>query len=422
MNSVGHAVRISSPGFLSYLMLYSTLITLGRLQEVFTFLWPLRLAMVTFFVMGVAMLMNGGMNMHRLHLLWFSQTFRRFVLFLAIMAASVLFSVYMGKSLGFLKEFVLYCGVFLLALNCQVNRREDFEYVLSGAVLTLIALGLICFLHPRGVESRVAASFTYDPNDTALLFVMILALVLPAYKHVGVGRKWVLRGVALLSLGAIILTQSRGGLVALVGTLSAWALSRGFKGVMRFAILGGLTLVLVLAVTPPEKLERFTSLVKLEQDYNLESKHGRIEVWKNGFELFRENWLTGTGLSTFAVAEGQTHRGGKWSEAHNAFIEVATELGIFGFAAFLAMLVSAYRNAGPRDEADWLGKGIRLSLTAYFFGGMFLSWGYNFVLYFVLFIAMIRERVMALEQAAPVAEPVQKDRKRIESCPTGDTS
>lgn len=418
MSNVEVAIR-RSPGLLANLMLFGTMITLGRVQEVFVFLWPLRLVLVMFLIMGISLLMKGGTSRYRLNMLWLSPTFRKFVLFVGIMIASVAFSVYGSKSLGFLKEFILYCGIFLLALNCQVDRREDLNYVIGGAVLTLIVLGLICFLHPRVVGGRVAANWTYDPNDTALLFVMILALVLPAMKHVKPLYKWALRSAAVLGLGAIVLTQSRGGLVALVGTVTVWALSHGVKGVVRLAMFGGLALMLVLAFAPPEKLSRFTSMVNLEDDYNMTAKHGRIEVWKNGLELFQKNMLTGTGLSTFIVAEGQTHSGGKWSEAHNAFIEIGAELGIFGLAAFLAMLFSAWRRAAPKDENDWLGKGIRLSLTAYVFGGMFLSWGYIFVLYFVLFIAMVRERVLALEPAqAPVladSPPVSRSAAQAEA-------
>lgn len=391
-----------SPSFLDKFMVIVPLFMLGRVQEAFPVLWPLRLVLVTSLLLLITVMFNGGLAKSRLALFWNSRTFRWFTAMLGVMFLSVFFSIYKSNSLSFLIDFFQYFGVLLLALNCQVNRKEDLKFGLLGVALTLFVTSVICYVTPRYVGGQVAANWSYDPNDTALLFVMILALILPAMNYVPRFYKWCLCALAVMGGGVVILTQSRGGLIACVVTLAAWGVSRGVKGVFRLFVILGVCFALITVTVPAEKLERFSTIFNLEDDYNVTAKHGRLDVWKNGFKLLQDNWLTGTGVATFVVAEGRINEGGKWSSAHNSFLQVAVELGLPGFFIFMGMLISAFKMAKPQDENDWLGRGIRLSLISFLTGGLFLSWGYHIVLYFVLCIAIIRERVLDMEYPAQV--------------------
>jgi O-antigen ligase len=395
-------------------MVVMPLFLLGRVQEVFPVLWPFRLVLVMAIVLMLATLANQGIVKPRLALFWRSRTFRWFTALLAIMFVSIFTGIYPSQSLAFFKNFCLYFGVILLALNCQVNREEDFKYSLAGITLTMFIMGTICFVAPRYVEgNRVAVNWSYDPNDTALFFVMVLALTLPAAKYVKPLYRRCLYFLTVMGVGAVVLTQSRGGLVAGVATVTVWGLSKGLKGILRIGLLGVLGVTLIMAIVPAEHLERFYSIFNLESDYNMTAKGGRMDIWKNGLILVKENPVFGTGISTFRIAEGMINSGGRWSPAHNSFLEVAVELGLPGFIVFMGMLISAYKRAKPTDESDWLGRGLRLSLVSFMAGGIFLSWGYHIVLYFVLCIAMIRERVLDMksppvrelpEETAPVTE------------------
>ncbi|WP_035271221.1 O-antigen ligase family protein [Desulfonatronum thiodismutans] len=412
-------------GFLDKLIVIAPLFMLGRVHEVFPALWPLRLVLVTTLLLLLTVLFNGGLGRSRLALFWHSRTFRWFTAFLGIMFFSVFFSIFKSQSFFYTTDFILYFGILLLALNCQINRKEDLRFSLTGISLTLFVMIVISYTAPRDVGGQVAANWSYDPNDTALFFVMILALILPAMNYIPRFYKLCLYALALMGGGVVILTQSRGGLIACVVTLAAWGMSRGVKGVLRFFVVLGVGFALVTWTVPADKLERFYSLFNLKEDYNLTEKHGRLDIWNNGIILFKDNWITGTGVSTFATAEGQINEGGKWSSAHNSFLQVAVELGLPGLFVFMGMLFSAFRLAKPRDDTDWLGRGIRLSLVSFLAGGMFLSWGYHIVLYFVLCIAMIRERLLALGDLAaqeaptrerhsePVATPFRKYRQTM---------
>ncbi|WP_338667639.1 O-antigen ligase family protein [Pseudodesulfovibrio methanolicus] len=407
MNQALGAVK-RRPRLMDWLVAVMPFFLFGRVHEIFPWLAPVRPLFLFVIVITLATLLNRGLTKPRLALFWHSMTFKWFAFLLAIMFLSIVMSVYRSASLYKFKEFCVYFGIILVVLNCQVNRRADLTYCLVGIVLSAFVLEVGCYISPIYVEhTRVAANLSYDPNDTALFFIMILALILPSAKHIRVFYRWCLYLFTVMGVGVIILTQSRGGLVAGSVTLSIWGLSKGVKGIARLCLLGFLGLAIVLAVIPSERLERFNSIFNLEDDYNVTAKGGRLDIWENGLVLFMENPILGTGLGTFRVAEGSVNGGSAWRKAHNTYLEIAVELGLPGLIAFLGMIFSAYKLAKPADESDWLGQGMRLSLVSFLAGGMFLSWGYHIVLYFVLTIAMIRERVLAMETPRPAEVPVR---------------
>jgi len=124
----------------------------------------------------------------------------------------------------------------------------------------------------------------------------------------------------------------------------------------------------------------------------------RIALWEGGLNLFLDDPLTGAGIGMYEVAEGLSHGGrGKWSAAHNSFIQVAAELGILGLALFAALIVVSLRNARQAVRAAksevrlrplaWIAVAVETSLYAYVVEGFALSQAYSPMLYFLIGIA-----------------------------------
>lgn len=321
--------------------------------------------------------------------------------YLYILVISVLgipFSTYPAKSFFFLVEFFLQINLIsILLLNLSIIDDRVFQKVWDYLLATLCIANVLCIIRPIGSE-RFSVSYTMDPNDFALYVAMTCAFLYPRMPLLRCRmRKWLFRLVIPLSLVSITLTQSRGGILAALGVVLYYGFSRGVKRGIKTILLVILCAFLATALFGPERFERFSSIIDYKEDYNMDARDGRIEVWKRGLQMIADNPLTGVGLKAFAVAEGQMGIG-KWSSAHNSFIEIGAELGVFGLICFLLMLNAAFRVAKPADESDWVGQGIRLALVAYVVGGFFLSWAYNYVLYFMLTLAMIRERLQLTDR------------------------
>jgi O-antigen ligase len=138
---------------------------------------------------------------------------------------------------------------------------------------------------------------------------------------------------------------------------------------------------------------RMRTMVNLEQDYNTHDDMGRIAIWKRGLGYVVQRPVTGLGIDNFMMAEGLTlaeqERVGKWSGAHNAFLQAFTELGVPGGLVFLALLGYAVRvglfirrQRDPTHVA--LGAALFGCTAAYAVTGVFLSHALSPVFFFLV--------------------------------------
>ena len=181
----------------------------------------------------------------------------------------------------------------------------------------------------------------------ALLIPLQVALVLQIWRR---ASGWHSRRLTRLSLTAglaltgvaLVMTQSRGALIAVLLALALLLLLRGRRG--RLWLVGMLvvaSVAVVLLVTAPsapvvdEALDPVTAL------------SGRPEIWQRALYAIRDHPLTGIGfdnLTPIVHARYPTFRMPDDSEiahAHNIFFQVALDLGIPGLIAFLAALLGA---------------------------------------------------------------------------------
>jgi O-antigen ligase len=98
-----------------------------------------------------------------------------------------------------------------------------------------------------------------------------------------------------------------------------------------------------------------------------ESSLGRIDKWKAGLEIFKINPLFGVGLK---IPEYVME-----TDTHNSFIQIAAEMGIFGFLVFILLILGIFIQAKSLLETEfaWLGIGFIGCLIAFIFVNMFYS-------------------------------------------------
>src|SRR5262249_18387629 len=125
----------------------------------------------------------------------------------------------------------------------------------------------------------------------------------------------------------------------------------------------------------------------------------RCPIWQAALWLMLQNPLIGVGPGAFEVAEGLSHGGaGKWSAAHNSFLQIGTELGIPGLALFIFLLYRAVKNcrvvmrrARQRPQLSveaWLARGVELSLYGFIVAAFSLSQAYASILYVLVAISV----------------------------------
>ena len=99
---------------------------------------------------------------------------------------------------------------------------------------------------------------------------------------------------------------------------------------------------------------------------------GRVQIWRESWQLIRAYPLTGAGLGTFEHALYPFRRAMPMNAveyAHNDYLQILAELGVIGFALTMAFALWVFRRglqAAFREEAQhpWLGMGVLASLLA----------------------------------------------------------
>ena len=239
-----------------------------------------------------------------------------------------------------------------------------------------------------------------DANYEALAIVMVLPL---AIYLVGSDPSRLSRLLALASaplLGfAVIVTQSRGGLLALgVIALTAW-LSARRKALM----LAGcaVAMLLALALGPSVTWERFHQIrVSGDAETGAEvSTRTRIELWRGGLAMIRSNPITGVGLDQFKTLVGDYNPKlynviDRNYIAHNTYVQLGAEGGLPTLALFIASIVFAVANfrrcellAGRDRDLGRIAASMRVGLYAYAVAAFFLTAQFEKALWIYVFIS-----------------------------------
>jgi O-antigen ligase len=255
---------------------------------------------------------------------------------------------------------------------------------------------------PGHVYSRRlrALGFLNDPNDLAQILVASLPLILLAW-HSGRHASNLVFAIApaAVVLWAILLTRSRGGLVALAALAYLAGVSRLNPRWSRLLkVVGALALLSVLVV-----------FFRISAD---ESARGRLEAWSTGLQLLKQSPIWGVGYASFVDHHDIV--------AHNSFVHCFAETGLVGYGLWLAVLVSTFSrlqqvgsfgapdstNPRQRELIRW-SNALRLSLASFLVGALFLSRTYSTSLFFLVGLSAAltgaASRVAPEEQRRPLS-------------------
>jgi O-antigen ligase len=238
-----------------------------------------------------------------------------------------------------------------------------------------------------------------NPNDLAYHLVVGVALVLTAREAASGWRRHVYL-LLLIPIGvALLLTQSRGGMLASGVVLLLWTM-RSLKRAP--ALIGvGIALICVFQLSPGSSWQKRTD----ESTYAGEdvSERGRIDAWRTGMEMAKERPLTGVGAGAFVIA-WPTFAPGDVGEArteHNTFVQLIAELGIPGLALFLAAFLAGLfgvSRAARVPRLEPYARGVQCGLAGFAMcsisGGIAWSWPF----YLLLGVSVAARRLAPVRQ------------------------
>ncbi|HEX2044485.1 MAG TPA: O-antigen ligase family protein [Gaiellaceae bacterium] len=261
---------------------------------------------------------------------------------LAIAMVSMLLARDSGLALETTLRYASFVAVYVMVTQFVgdhgVHRAVAWALSLSAAAAG--AVGLARYLSD---ESAVATL----PNTNANDFAFVLATTLPLAFWL-LGSRAALRPLVLVVVGlvaaGVLLSFSRGAVVGLAAGL-AWELltrRRRFPALAAGAVVAALAVLVVIRADPA----RFESGLELKQrvaQYNVES---RLDAWRGAAKLVSEHPLLGVGPGNFRVhfyeATGNPPGTHNLTVVHNAYLDIAAELGVLAAALFLLYLAMVF--------------------------------------------------------------------------------
>jgi putative inorganic carbon (hco3(-)) transporter len=284
---------------------------------------------------------------------------------------------------------------------------------LRGTLTVLVLTGLLLARAALAgyTGGRAATNTMYDTNDLAYLLVTVFPISIGFLLTSKTKLRWFINaGVGAILLGALLLTQSRGGLLALLAVvvLLIFAPIRarvpgGGKGTNRLLVLLGVMALGLIAWSqlPPDARARFATVLDLGNDYNLDPNDvtSRGQIWTRGFHATLARPI-GYAPRTFNMVEFRY--GGDFYAPHNSIVQAMVELGVPGLLLFVRMYLLSWRGlqrarkdllvsespSADQQEQVIFARMLQITLVGNFVAGFFLSMAYATVLWTTLGLSM----------------------------------
>jgi O-antigen ligase len=242
--------------------------------------------------------------------------------------------------------------------------------------------------------ARALWNFIYgNSNDLAALtfFPLSLTLALILTEKKGWVKNVAFVGAGVLTL-IILLTQSRGALIALVATGLIFFVTQARGKRIKTVLIATVVGVLILPLVPSSAWQRFSGLSKLTNTATIAeadpegSADARYNIWRVARQIISENPVTGIGLGAYSLAHA-TYTGRMlvppaargFRDTHSTYLNVAAETGVPGLILFMAMIATVVagaevtrRRAAGTPRARQLFA-LELGLLAFLMHGIFGS-------------------------------------------------
>jgi O-antigen ligase len=390
------------------------LVLLTRPQDQLRWLEPLHLASVTGTVALVALIF--GRLSRGASIIPMGFEMRAVLAFAGVMLATAPFSVWPGGAVAVFTDLFSKVIVVFAVIVGSVTTRARLGRVMAVVVggTSYVAIRAVID-YVRGANlvegdrlvGAVGGMFG-NPNDLALNMVAILPLAIALALDRGrpALRRLAVVGIPAMAL-SIILSKSRGGTLGLLAMLAVllYQMRRVRPAVAVLVIAASLA---ALPVLPSSFLSRMSSIYDPSQDPT-GSREARKRLLREGYQAFLDNPLVGLGAGQFRNYKPNL-REESWRESHNALLQVASELGIFGLIVFVVIIGSGFRatlqagrllrrarapsrtrsspRARGRRDLELYAVALVASMTGWMVAAMFASVAYYWTLYLVLGLAV----------------------------------
>ena len=304
----------------------------------------------------------------------------------------------------FTDQFVKIVAMFIVMINV-VRTQSRWKWLFWVALLAALQLAGTAISDWRsgqtpleGYRVRGAAGGMFaDPNDMALFLVTIMPIT---FVLLLMARSWwtkIFYGLCVfIMIGGMIFTYSRGGFIGFTAMFAvlAYKLGRG-----RRLLIGTLSLMVFVGfiiLAPGNYASRLSSITDTSRD-TTGSASERQQLLFQSIQVAITHPIFGVGMDNFY------HFTDRGKPSHNAYTQVAADLGLPALAFYLAFMIVPLgqlrrmenETAEVPSHADiyYLAVGLQASIAGYMASSFFLSVAYYWIIYYLVGYAVCLRRI-----------------------------
>jgi O-antigen ligase len=288
-----------------------------------------------------------------------------FALVTAAMALSVINAVDRGEWAKEVYRWAIALALLMIVSSCVRRVRDAWPVVIGIAAGIMFSFGIAIAQviaddgPPSFSTGRFMRAYGYfgEPNPLAaylemsLLLLVPLALVMLTTRSNPVAVRYGLAVVTVSGAVALLLTQSRGGLLGFAAgcAVIAFLYARWSRQLLLVGVL--VALPLLLLTTPGRnvvnRLSSSVATVRIDEQTTSSnwSVHERLAHWRAGTAMFETEPAIGIGAGNFDVRFREHTSVWRFriprGHAHNGLIQIAAQTGLVGLVSYLALFFMA---------------------------------------------------------------------------------
>jgi O-antigen ligase len=261
-----------------------------------------------------------------------------------------------GNFSKLLKLFQLIAFSMMTIVLCSKNERRLFLIILVFLAGSLIAtlMAVSGYLEDTSIVDKARASVK-EQNANKFAFTMGIAIIISGFLYARSKKlgRYIFLGAVFVFLYGLIISASRGAIVALsVSFLTYMAINnsklKSAKNILIFLLIVSTILVVGLkkGFIAEYSVKRIVDTRSLENT----TMAYRFIIWRTGWKIVKDNFITGVGLGNFKFAYGKytgiyashVSSPGHEVDPHNTYLSILAETGFIGFVLFLSFLSSIF--------------------------------------------------------------------------------
>jgi putative inorganic carbon (hco3(-)) transporter len=276
------------------------------------------------------------------------------IIFFIIALISMIPSKNLAMSFQGIHKLFRYLLLFIAARNLVRDDKAlsilSWALVIGGLIASLDALFQILLGRDPLLGKTLALSFHNllrttagfpNPNNFASYLAMLIPFTYAIGRYDTKYRNYYF-GILILMVTAFAFTYARPAALAIAVSAILFVCIR-----KDFFILAGAVLCFIAAVTlmPPEVRSWFSQVDSWKDFF---SDPSRSLHHQTAINMIKAHPLIGVGINTFDINYGQYHEASdtftRWT-AHQAYLQIAAELGIIGLLVFLVVLFTLLKQS-----------------------------------------------------------------------------